>query len=376
MALITDLLQQQAQLYPATLNEEEAEKNRGDFDKLLAAEIVKQAATPLRRICPTCSSEAVEVHAVSGTRAYTLCTIDEEAGRDYFDPTSLKQWVFDTTQLIKLFQKAIGIGRPQATEVVPGLLWDLGAQSVNGAGYQLFFCRNPNELDDEAIETIATTQHPALFHTGPSRQTLPPHILKVPLQNCIKEVQEDGIHINTDILEQHFPFNKYLTSTSGPAQKIKYNVSLRFPEAVQWEKVTLRVKDNLQEVDILYEDKLIKTADFEWLGFYQGTKEKKPDRQWQFLMLLATAYSSDFKQAIPKTIAASINSRGSGRVSVDTVHKRKERLADALKIIFQTQDDPFPEQNYYQPAFKLLPPPEFRKEPWAIGGPIKETRRL
>lgn len=39
-----------------------------------------------QRLCPTCNDEDLDIILVSPTRAYTLCTKDESAGRDYFTP--------------------------------------------------------------------------------------------------------------------------------------------------------------------------------------------------------------------------------------------------------------------------------------------------
>lgn len=361
MALITDLLQQQVHLYPATFNEEEAEINRGDFDILLAAEIVKQAATPLHRICPTCNGEAVEVHVVSATRAYTLCTIDEEAGRDYFDPTSLKQWVLDTTQLIKLFQNAIGIEHPQVTEIVPGLLWDLGAQSVNGANYHLFFCRNLAAIEPMHLYLITNQLHSAVFYTGQPIPTLDT-VLAVPLLDCIAGI--DGVHVVVakKVIEQYFPRGSYAKSVkSQQAKRAKHTVEMTFPEKVRWEKVTIKIRDGMNDAEILYGGRHLATASYAELGFAASAKQQKPDRKWQFLITLSAINFSDPKQATPQNLAVGIAQQSGKPITPENVHTIKKQLSERLMEIFETDEDPFADnKEYYVPQFELLPSPELR----------------
>lgn len=211
MALITELLNQQAQLYPATFNQEEAEKNLGDFRKLLAAEIVKQTTTPLHRICPTCNGEAVEVHVVSEKRAYTLCAIDEEAGRDYFDPATLKQWVLDTPHLLSLFQKALGVQSPTVNENIIGLLWDLGVSEINGVSYHLFFCRNIDEIESPKLSIIQALPRSVVFYTGTPHVRLPDTVALVSFASILDGVRNKSISINKGVMKQIFPVGTYAT---------------------------------------------------------------------------------------------------------------------------------------------------------------------
>lgn len=361
MALITELLQQQAQLYPATFDEEEAEKNRGDFDKLLAAEIVKQAATPLHRICPTCNGETVEVHGVSAVRAYTLCTVDEEAGRDYFDPTSLKQWIFDTIELIKLFQKAIGIENPQATEVVAGLIWDLGAQSVNGANYHLFLCRNLAAIEPMHLPLITSQPHTAVFYTGQSI-SMPDAVFTVPLIDCIAGIDKGRVAIAKKVIEQYFPRDSYAQSPhSQRSKRAKHTVEITFPEKVQWEKVTIKIKAGMNDAEISYGGQHLATASYVELGFAASAKQQKPDRKWQFLTALSAMNFLDPKQATPFNLANALTQQTEKKITVENVHAIKKQLSEKLIEIFETDEDPFTEnKEYYVPHFNLLPSPDLR----------------
>lgn len=151
-------------------------------------------------------------------------------------------------------------------------------------------------------------------------------------------------------------------------------IELSLPEPVQWEKVTLKIKEGKQEIEILYDNSHIITADFVRLGFFSGKRQQKPDRQWGFLCALATLAATDIKQATAENMRSMI-AQGK-KPSANSVQQAKKSLVERLQSIFKTRDDPFRNtREYYEPKFAILPEPSLRrKELWPQGGPLNENR--
>jgi hypothetical protein len=211
VALLIDLLKRQVHFYPATIFQDEADRIGKDFDILVSLGILERTGTPTNRICPTCNSEALEVQIVSDTRAFTLCTQDEYAGRDYFNPNELKQWALSTPHLLSLFQQAIGIKTPKTEENITGLLWDLGAQEVNGAVYHLYFSRNIDEIEKSKLSIVTNLPHSVVFYAGTPHTALPDKVHLVPLVDLMQNAGDKGLSISKELLKQHFPSGVYPT---------------------------------------------------------------------------------------------------------------------------------------------------------------------
>ncbi len=151
------------------------------------------------------------MRVISETKACTLCTRDEQAGRDHFNPQELKTWTLNTPRLLSLFQEAIGIEHPKTDESISGLLWDLGTQEINGASYHLFFCRNIDEIEKSKISIVATLPHSAVFYTGTPHVALPDVVILVPFSDAIKDMKDGCVIANHELLEQYFPRDLYAT---------------------------------------------------------------------------------------------------------------------------------------------------------------------
>ena len=95
------------------------ENKQENWEKRLLKLVVDKCwldkANPQERWCPSCESESVPIHIVSKERAYTLCTRNEEAGRDYFDP--FKE-VFNTVPLIDFIRQLLA---EQKKEIINNL---------------------------------------------------------------------------------------------------------------------------------------------------------------------------------------------------------------------------------------------------------------
>lgn len=165
-------------------------------------------------------------------------------------------------------------------------------------------------------------------------------------------------------------------STKNIVGKKKSIIELIFPETVQWEKVTIKIKDGAKDAEIFYNDKHIKTANYIELGFSANKLNPKINKEWLLLTILSVLQNEDIKQATPENLRCMLGRDSkSERIEIDTVHQTKKRLSDALKDIFKTNKDPFVEnRTYYEPKFKILPEPMMRNEELRKqGGPLNEN---
>lgn len=211
MDFLTNILTKYSHFSPVIVEQNEVSKNKKDFETLLALSVLEKVSDPQHIWCKTCQKEGVEVHFVSKDRAYTLCTQDEHAGRDYFNPQDIKQWRFNPPHLLSLFQKALGIKSPKTNENITELLWDFGTQKLNGASYHLFFCRNINDIEKPKLSIITNLPHSVVFYVGTPQISLPDKVLLVPIIDCISKISNKGIAIEKEVFEQFFPKNVYAT---------------------------------------------------------------------------------------------------------------------------------------------------------------------
>lgn len=173
--------------------------------------------------------------------------------------------------------------------------------------------------------------------------------------------------INADA-ETKFRKTSHTNDVTSHALRRKKNViKLSFPEPVQWDKVTLKIKDGGRDMDIFYNKKHIKTVDHIDIGFYSGGKQKKPNRAWQFIIALSTLSVTDIKQATPNNLVCMFMPP---KVNSQNVQQIKRQLVKKLCDLFATGSDPFHEyRGYYFPKFEILPEPELRKgKLWPQGG--------
>lgn len=140
VALLKKLLNNFAFHSPAILSKEEAEKHPKELEVLLSLGILQQDTFPQERWCPSCESESLPIQVVSKDRAFTLCTRDETAGRDYFDPQTLTQWQFNLPRLLELVAKELKI-KGDVKNVVANDLWLIGTLQKDGRHFLIFYSR-------------------------------------------------------------------------------------------------------------------------------------------------------------------------------------------------------------------------------------------
>ncbi|NVN96574.1 MAG: hypothetical protein HXX18_14990 [Bacteroidetes bacterium] len=158
-------------------------------------------------------------------------------------------------------------------------------------------------------------------------------------------------------------------------RKNKCAVDLNFPEIVKWDKVLLKLKDGLQDVEIWYDNKHIRTVDYVELGFSATKKEHKPDMKWHFLCILSILQNEDIRQATPNNLMSMLAKYSNRSTKIGTVHQTKKILSNKLRELFGTSNNPFTaNKKYYEPIFKILPESLMRqKELWKQGGKLNEN---
>jgi hypothetical protein len=144
---------------------------------------------------------------------------------------------------------------------------------------------------------------------------------------------------------------------------------------VQWEKVVLKIKEGLHEVEIWYDKQHIKTASYIELGFSSNKKEHKPDRKWNFLLILSVLQNEDITRATTDNIMSMLAKYSGHATGRTNVHQTKRQLSKELRSLFKTGENPFIEnRNYYEPRFQILPESLLRtKEVWKQGGRLNEN---
>ena len=172
------------------------------------------------------------------------------------------------------------------------------------------------------------------------------------------------------------PFNSP-ASIFGTSRKslLKNSVELSFPEIVKWEKVTIKIKEGMREVEIFYNNNHIETADYTELGFFSGKKQQKQDRQWGFLCALSVLSATDINRATPEEMRRMVAVSSETTLSTANVHQIKRSLVKKLRTLFKTDDDPFyDKRDYYHPKFTILPEPTLRQDKiWRQGGMLNEN---
>lgn len=98
--LLNTILNRHTLSRPCIIEWSEKEAHMPDFTLLRELGILEDASSANARLCPACEDENAPVHIVSDTRAYTLCTRIDEAGRDYFHTQELKRWEFKIDALL------------------------------------------------------------------------------------------------------------------------------------------------------------------------------------------------------------------------------------------------------------------------------------
>lgn len=162
---------------------------------------------------------------------------------------------------------------------------------------------------------------------------------KEPLHIVIDEVKKDiGIKGFEERVILQKPKNK----------KIQLR---KFPAGLKWEEISIQFL-NKHEVIVKAKNETLQTT-YEAMGF-QDEKKKLPNKQWQFLQLLALKNGEVSWE----------NNQGLPLKQINSIKKQKQLLTEALKAYFQTYDsEPFHDyktEKAYRIKITLTPEPELK----------------
>ena len=177
-----------------------------------------------------------------------------------------------------------------------------------------------------------------------------------------------------DILNEYF---KEITNVvNRNIFKLKHNIPVkdtakdkkespyRLPIGTTWENITIKFKDEF-EVEIFMKGKFFKKASHEDLGFLKSNKSKKPDRGWNFLLLLSVIQEHKEMEATQKNMADSLTRKLGKIISINNCEKIKSDMSRKLQEVFSVEGEPFEdykEYGYYKTKFILKPLPNLRGE--------------
>lgn len=166
--------------------------------------------------------------------------------------------------------------------------------------------------------------------------------------------------------------DKKTVSSSKTEDKIEPVVKL--PKGAIWEDLELRFK-NTHTIDIFHKRELVSTQDYERLGFgARNTRDKNPNKSWNFLHLLAIAIGYEARKTPLKSLF--IDPLKTSEMGCDQI---RGRLSEKLKRAFGISSDPFqPYDRYrgYQTKFVLKSERNLRGdgELHASGGTLYEEK--
>lgn len=135
------------------------------------------------------------------------------------------------------------------------------------------------------------------------------------------------------------------------------NPVIELPKEASWEDIEIKFINKF-DVQVYYKGDFIKKFNYEELGFARkNTKDKLPDKQWEFLKQLALIYSNNTMQPTTENFKLEL------KMSKAVCMKNKEKLSDKLKGVFGIKDKPFYDYDSdkgYKAKFNLQPEPILR----------------
>lgn len=176
------------------------------------------------------------------------------------------------------------------------------------------------------------------------------------LQEKTKEVEKNGeikepLHIVIDEVKKDIGIRGFEEKVVLQKPKNKRIRLRNFPPDLRWEEISIQFL-NEHEIIIRARNETLQTT-YEAMGF-QDEKRKLPNKQWQFLRLLALKngeISWESNQNLPLK-------------QINSIKKQKQLLTEALKAYFQISDDePFHDyktEKAYRIKLTLTPEPELK----------------
>lgn len=166
----------------------------------------------------------------------------------------------------------------------------------------------------------------------------------------------------TKKLEQYLLETKLCKNTKHKALSV-----IPTPPETTWEDLKIKF-DNPYTISIYVCNRIIERKTNEELGFVRsGTKDKKPDRLWNFLLGLSIIMSNPAHDRSTLDLLCEYL-----KCKADSCGKTKSDVSLALKNIFCLKGNPF-EKGPCRPKFKLSAPEDLKRgEIYSLRGIIRE----
>jgi hypothetical protein len=133
-------------------------------------------------------------------------------------------------------------------------------------------------------------------------------------------------------------------------------------QANNWNEVEIKFKDNFT-VEVYIKGNYVKKIGCEEMGLYGKGRDKKPNAQWQFLLIYSVICKSDKAKADKQAMKDSLGKVLGIEIKDNYIEKIKSNLSKRLKKAFGLADDPFyfyKDYGYYYSKFKIEPIPGMR----------------
>src|SRR3989344_4761520 len=167
-----------------------------------------------------------------------------------------------------------------------------------------------------------------------------------------------------------------LTPKSTAKTEKNSTTPIILPSNTVWGDMEIKFLNKL-EIEVSSKTGFLKKYSNADMGFYRGKKEKKPDRQWQFLESLSILQGKNGRGATNADMAHSLFGT-SNEKTINNCEKIAKKLSSKLATIFpEAGGDPFEsykEHRCYIPKFKLIPMPTMRGSGNAYVLPRNELR--
>jgi hypothetical protein len=251
-------------------------------------------------------------------------------------------------------------------------LLQLSKGIIPGSYYDLVFSPSILAIDEAITQSLNDAKKTMEFNDFFDERLRTDSEKKLKMILEVPSEKYDTLKGIRDLIEYgHVSFNlENIPFTSLSSRKKITPIAL--PSGVQWEDITIEFSDR-HNVKIKYKNKTFR-RDYKDMGF-EDSKARKPNKQWEFLYLLAEnkgeiswEKSSFGKMANIRKIEQDFGyefdkdtsqNKGFSIIKVpDKTKKTKELLSKALKAVFSIEGDPFfpyKEVEAYKIRLKLIP---------------------
>jgi len=177
-----------------------------------------------------------------------------------------------------------------------------------------------------------------------------PEIKKV-IGNEFLQQAKEPLHIVIDDVKKDIGIRGFEGKVVLQKPKNKRIQLRKFPADLKWKEISIQFL-NEHEVIIKAKNETLQTT-YEAMGF-QDEKKKLPNKQWQFLRLLA----------VKKGEVSWDNNYNLSLKQINSIKKQKQLLSEALKAYFQIhEDEPFHDykiEKAYRIKLIIIPEPELK----------------